>query len=72
VTDLNESLIDLQTRVTFQEDTLVELNRRVAQQDQEIRQLKEQTLLLAKRLDDFIYAQEQSGIKPADERPPHY
>ncbi len=72
MTDFNDSLIDLQTRVVFQEDTLQELNRVVALQDQEIRQLKEQMLLLAKRLDDFVYSQEQGGIKPADERPPHY
>lgn len=72
MTDFNDSLIDLQTRVVFQEDTLQELNRVVALQDQEIRQLKEQMLLLAKRLDDFVYSQEQGGIKPVDERPPHY
>ncbi len=72
MTDLTDTLIDLQTRVAFQEDTLGELNRVVAVQDQEIRQLREQLLLLAKRLDDFLYTQEQAGTKPADERPPHY
>lgn len=70
--ELQEQLIELQTRVVFQEDTLTQLNQVVAKQDQEILTLQHQLRLLAKRLDDALYVQEQGIGKPAEERPPHY
>jgi SlyX protein len=70
--DLQDQLIELQTRVAFQEDTLQQLNLVVAKQDQEILQLQHQLRLLAKRLEDALFAQEEGAGKPADERPPHY
>lgn len=70
--ELQEQLIELQTRVAFQEDTLTQLNQVVAKQDQEILTLQQQLRLLAKRLDDALYLQEQGDEKPLDERPPHY
>lgn len=69
---LSDELIELQTRVTFQEDTLHQLNIIVTQQDQEIRQLQLQLHTLAKRFDDALFEQEQGAGKVADERPPHY
>jgi SlyX protein len=70
---LTDELIELQTRVTFQEDTLQQLNTIVTQQDQEIRQLHLQLQMLAKRFDDSLFQQEQQGgSKVVDERPPHY
>ena len=57
--ELQEQLIELQTRVAFQEDTLTQLNQVVAKQDQEILTLQQQLRLLAKRLDDALYQQEQ-------------
>lgn len=70
--DVTQDVIDLQTRVVFQEDTLQQLNTVVAQQDQEIRELQQQLRLLAKRFDDFLYAQEQGSATVINERPPHY
>ncbi|HSX85836.1 MAG TPA: SlyX family protein [Cellvibrio sp.] len=70
--ELQEQLIELQTRVAFQEDTLTQLNQVVAKQDQEILTLQQQLRLLAKRFDDTLYQQEQGDGKPLDERPPHY
>ena len=70
--ELQEQLVELQTRVAFQEDTLTQLNQVVAKQDQEILTLQQQLRLLAKRLDDALYQQEQGDEKPLDERPPHY
>lgn len=69
---LTDELIELQTRVTFQEDTLHQLNMIVTQQDQEIRQLQLQLHTLAKRFDDSLFQQEQGAGKVIDERPPHY
>lgn len=71
MSELHE-LIELQTRVAFQEDTLAQLNQVVAKQDQEIINLQHQLRLLAKRLDDALYMQEQGAEKLVDERPPHY
>ncbi len=70
--DLQDQLIELQTRVSFQEDTLHQLNEVVAVQDQDIRQLHQQLKALSKRLEDALYAQEQGGGNPVLERPPHY
>jgi len=70
--NLQEDMTELQTRLAFQEDTLQQLNQVVAAQDQQIRQLNEQLRLLAKRMEDALYAQEQSAHKIIDERPPHY
>jgi Uncharacterized protein conserved in bacteria len=70
--ELQEQLIELETRVAFQEDTLTQLNQVVAKQDQEILTLQQQLRLLAKRLDDALYVQEQGIAKPLEERPPHY
>lgn len=70
--DHAQDMMDLQTRVAFQEDTLQQLNAVVASQDQQIRELQQQLKLLAKRFDDSLFAQEQGTSTSVDERPPHY
>lgn len=70
--NLTDDVMELQTRVTFQEDTLQQLNNIVTLQDQEIRDLQQQLKTLAKRFEDFLYGQEQGARTLADERPPHY
>ena len=70
--DLQDELIDLQTRVAYQEDTLSQLNDIVTKQDAEILQLQQQVRLLAKRLDELHYAPEGEAGEALSERPPHY
>ncbi len=70
--DMNDKLIDLQTRVAYQEDTLIHLDQVITKQDADIVQLQQQVRLLAKRLDESLFAQEQSGDGEFNERPPHY
>lgn len=72
MTDLQEQLIDLQTRVAYQEDTLEQLNQVITQQDADITQLKQQIRILAQRLEDSLRTQGQEGELVQDERPPHY
>ncbi len=72
MTDLQEQLIDLQTRVAYQEDTLEQLNQVITQQDADIAQLKQQIRILAQRLEDSLRTQGQEGELIQDERPPHY
>ncbi len=71
--DMNEKLIDLQTRVAYQEDTLTHLDQVITKQDADIIQLQQQVRLLAKRLDESLFAQEQSAADGEfNDRPPHY
>jgi SlyX protein len=70
--DLQERMIELETRVVFQEDTLNELNSVITRQDQEIIRLRQQVALIAKRFDDYLYTQEQGSASPDQQRPPHY
>jgi SlyX protein len=73
MSDINEDLIDLQTRIAYQEDTIAQLNLIVTKQDGEILQLQKQMSVLAKRLDELLYVQEQGGGDDVvNERPPHY
>lgn len=70
--NIQEQLIDLQTRVAYQEDTLEQLNQVITQQDADIVQLKQQVRLLAQRLEDAVRSQSQAGAPGQDEKPPHY
>nr|WP_324259466.1 SlyX family protein [Cellvibrio fontiphilus] len=70
--DLEEQLIDVQTRVAYQEDTLAKLNEVITRQDAEIIQLKQQLRLLMQRIDELSQSTAQPGGELVDERPPHY
>ncbi len=71
--DIEEQLIDVQTRVAYQEDTLAQLNDVITKQDIEIVQLKQQVRLLAQRLDEMARDPLQGDeADVANERPPHY
>jgi SlyX protein len=73
MSDIEEQLIDVQTRVAYQEDTLAQLNDVITRQDAEIVQLKQQMRLLAQRLDELMRDPAQgSDTEIAIERPPHY
>lgn len=72
MTDFQEQLIDLQTRVAYQEDTLEQLNQVITQQDADINQLKQQIRILVQRMEDSLRTQGQDGELMQDERPPHY
>lgn len=69
---LEDQVIELQTRIAFQEDTVQKLNEVITEQDSHIRALQIQLQSLAKKVEDMSYAIEQRDIKPTDERPPHY
>jgi len=72
MSDLEAMVIDLQTRVTFQEDALNQLNDVVTRQDAEMLLLREQLRMLAERLADFMRQPSAGAGNPMDERPPHY
>jgi SlyX protein len=72
VDDIGDELIELQTRMAYQEDTITQLNNVVTKQDADIIQLQQQMRLLAKRLDELSFAQDAGTEEISNERPPHY
>jgi SlyX protein len=68
---LEERLIDLESRLTFQEDLIDTLNTTVFRQQQQIDELELLCTRLAQRLREVA---DQAALRPAivDERPPHY
>ena len=70
--NLASDLVDVQTQLAFQEDTISALNEAITRQQQEIILLRRQLELLKER-------QEQQGANAdgtppptIDEKPPHY
>jgi SlyX protein len=65
-----ERLINIETKITFQEDLIEELNKTVYQQQQKLVQLE----ATCQRLAQHIASQADSGneSKSGNERPPHY
>jgi len=69
--ELNDKIADLEIRLTFQDDLLAAMNRRVAEQDNEIAKLQMQLQHLSQKLKDS-QAEAALGSAAADEKPPHY
>jgi SlyX protein len=70
---LIDQIIDLETKVAYQEDTVQTLNDVITTQQQDIMQLKRQMTLLLDEVRNVL-ADAESGdvVSLADERPPHY
>lgn len=68
--DLRQALVEVQTQLAYQEDTVRALNDALAAQQREILVLRRQVQLLKQR-------QDEQGASPAaplamEEKPPHY
>ncbi len=64
-------LIEIETKLSFQEDAIQSLNDVVTRQQKQIEQLEETMKLLIERYRLLSEAQ-LSATKPLDEKPPHY
>ncbi|MDZ4203079.1 MAG: SlyX family protein [Gallionella sp.] len=66
----DERLNDIETKITFQEDQIDELNKTVYQQQQRLERLEE----FCRELSGQIRALSEAGNagQTANERPPHY
>jgi len=62
---------ELETRLAFQEDTLTQLNDVITAQDAQIRALVARLKEMSEKYQDLSF-EVQKGIKPGDEKPPHY
>jgi len=66
----NQRLIDIETKLAYQEDLIQELNKTVHSQQLKLDQLEETLRSLALR---YVSALEHDDSEhPVDEKPPHY
>ncbi|WP_317931611.1 SlyX family protein [Halioxenophilus sp. WMMB6] len=70
IVELREQVAELQTRVSFQEDTLAALDQVISRQDRELTMLTAQFASLAERMRDMQFTLDERDA--GDERPPHY
>jgi SlyX protein len=66
-----ERLENIETKISFQEDLIEELNKTVYQQQQKLDQLEEICRALARHVQALAEAGNE-GKASANERPPHY
>jgi SlyX protein len=68
---IEERLVNIEAKITFQEDQIEELNKTVYQQQQKLERLEAICEALARELRALA---EAGGDRkaPANERPPHY
>jgi SlyX protein len=64
-----ERLTNIETKISFQEDLIEELNKTVYQQQQKLERLEAICEALARQVRSLG---EAGNDKPANERPPHY
>ncbi|MDA8328216.1 MAG: SlyX family protein [Betaproteobacteria bacterium] len=67
---IEERLVNIETKITFQEDLIEELNKVVYRQQQQLNQLEAICTSLARHIQSLAEAENTS--KPVNERPPHY
>lgn len=67
---MNETIMDLQTRLAFQEESLEAINLTVVRQQSEIDMMQREILRLKEMIDDIREA--NSSESNTDEVPPHY
>ncbi len=69
IEDLNQKLVDLETRMAFLEDTVDSLNITVFRQDEQLIKLRQHNTQLKDQLKQVHDALDPA---PQDETPPHY
>ncbi|MDX1539275.1 SlyX family protein [Arsukibacterium sp.] len=68
---MQQQLIELESKLAFQEDTVQSLNNELHQHQQRIEKLQQQVMLLAEKLRQL--PDDQGILRPEEEPPPpHY
>ena len=71
--ELAEDIVELQTRIQFQEDTIQKLDEVVIRQGDLLDRMQRRILELEDRFEQLVIERDTSGgIPPKDEKPPHY
>jgi len=65
----DDHLVKIETKLSYQEDLLDQLNSIIIRQQKEIDSLKRELLLLQKKITTINESTENTNM---DERPPHY
>lgn len=68
---IDQDVIELQTRLSFLEDTVEQLNQVIARQDRQLMDLQDQLRLIYRQLE----SKNEVSVAPFDllaDRPPHY
>ena len=73
MTDLTEDIVELQTRIQFQEDTIHKLDEVVIRQGETLDNLWRKIAELEDRIEQLVFEPGAAGgNSPADDKPPHY
>ena len=67
---IEERLVNIETKITFQEDLIEELNKMVYQQQKKLDRLEAICESLVRHIESLAEARNEG--MPANERPPHY
>ncbi len=67
---LEQRLVNIETKITFQEDLIEELNKTVYQQRKKLDRLEAVCESLVRHIESL--AEARNDGMPAHERPPHY
>lgn len=65
-----QRLIDIETKVLYQENTIEQLNQVVCRQQDQIEQLEKKIERLTKNFKSILDMSED--VRPGHEKPPHY
>jgi SlyX protein len=69
--EINEKIIEIETKMAFQEETIEQLNDVIIGQQKTLDTLKQQVIQLNTKIKEESQ-QWQSDNNPTDETPPHY
>ncbi|MEQ8314501.1 MAG: SlyX family protein [Gammaproteobacteria bacterium] len=69
---MDEKLVDLETRYSYQEDLLQKLNETVIAQQKQLDEQSRQLKYLHDQLLELRESASSAEPGPADEKPPHY
>jgi SlyX protein len=69
--EINEKIIEIETKMAFQEETIEQLNDVIISQQKALDTLKQQVIQLNTKIKEESQ-QWQSDNNPVDETPPHY
>lgn len=69
---MDNRLIELETRIAFQDDTIEQLNQIVTIQQQQIDQLRKEITAIAVRISESSVAASNIASQSEETPPPHY
>lgn len=69
---MNDKIVELETRYSFQEDLLQQLNDTVSAHQQQLDLQAQQLKMLHKHLQELRDSMQSQEAEPGQDRPPHY